>query len=292
MANVNFRKQALEIIKSHGNDKTLEVRIFGRGTDQNKELKARVKIFKSGTGYRASFRGGHMGFFYGSKDAKEGLLVNKAKSVGDVLEVFIKDSTERGFQTIELVTAKKQTSEEKENTMKEKLSPSQEKSVSGALALEKTLKKGDRVKVKSTGLGQSDSKWNKGTVKAIRKLDGQKTRFGFKKDYEIVLDKQLGTVFQSADLIQQISEGDSMFSEGFDQVNEFFLRNTKPPKEIPNRQYNEQADIIKTFECAMGDMSAMIAQNPQAVNQNSIDMNGVLQRLYEIIREIENVKNR
>lgn len=82
----------------------------------------------------------------------------------------------------------------------------------------------------------------------------------------------------------------SMFSEGFDQVEDFFKRTTKAPVKATKEQINEQAEVLTTFECAMTDMRDMISQNPQVVSQNAAAMNGILQRLYDVIREIETIK--
>jgi len=82
----------------------------------------------------------------------------------------------------------------------------------------------------------------------------------------------------------------SMFSERFDQVEEYFKRNTKAPVKVSKKQINEQAEVLTAFECAMTDMRDMISQNPMVVSQNAAAMNGILQKLYDVIREIETIK--
>jgi len=94
---------------------------------------------------------------------------------------------------------------------------------------------------------------------------------------------------------KQTSEGimpkeKSIFSEDFDQVEEYFKRNTKAPVKVSKEQINEQAEVLTAFECAMTDMRDMVSQNPMVVSQNAAAMNGILQRLYDVIREIETIK--
>jgi len=81
----------------------------------------------------------------------------------------------------------------------------------------------------------------------------------------------------------------SFFNEGFDTVNEFFKRTSKAPTHT-KEQIVEQAEVLKVFECAMTDMRDMVSQNPQVVNQNSVQLNGILNKLYDLVREVENIK--
>ena len=82
----------------------------------------------------------------------------------------------------------------------------------------------------------------------------------------------------------------SFFNEGFDTVNEFFKRTSKAPTHISKEQREVNSEVLTTFECAMTDMRDMVSQNPQVVNQNSVQLNGILNKLYDLVREVENIK--
>lgn len=82
----------------------------------------------------------------------------------------------------------------------------------------------------------------------------------------------------------------SFFNEGFDSVEEFFKRTSKAPVKVTKEQREANAEVLSTFECAMTDMRDMVSQNPQVVNQNSVQLNGILGKLYDLVREVENIK--
>jgi len=88
-----------------------------------------------------------------------------------------------------------------------------------------------------------------------------------------------------------MAKSHSMFSEGFDQVEEFFKQTTKAPVKATKEMVAEQAEVLTAFECAMTDMRDMVSQNPAVVSQNAVAINGILQRLYDVIREIEVIKS-
>lgn len=111
------------------------------------------------------------------------------------------------------------------------------------------------------------------------------------KDMRSIMKFVLGIIEKKQTSEGTMAKSHSMFSEGFDQVEEFFKQTTKAPVKATKEMVAEQAEVLTAFECAMTDMRDMVSQNPAVVSQNATAMNGILQRLYDIIREIEVIKS-